>query len=248
MDALRNDARVIAIDLPGIGLSEMPAPSNDKRTLARCVRGLIRALGLADVTLVGHDIGGQIAHAYLHAFPGELKRAVLMNIVIPGVEPWSKVVRNPHLWHFAFHTVPELPETLIEGHPARYFDFFYDRLAGPVGVSARARELYVAAYARPLALRTGFEWYRAFAQDERDNLAVRGHPVATPVLYLRGDHESGDISEYVTGLRASGLQDVDGAIIPSSGHFAPDEQAQVVAALLRRFISAARQPRAQLTT
>lgn len=236
MSALQDDARVIAIDLPGIGLSDRPAPSNDKRTLAFYVHGVIESLGLRDVTLVGHDVGGQIAYAYLHAFPGALKRAVLMNIAIPGVDPWNRVVRNPHIWHFGFHAIPDLPEILVSGHRTNYFNYFYDRLSGPAGVSARARASYLTAYARPVALRTGFEWYRAFAKDERDNLAVRGRQVPTPVLYLRGEYESGDLAEYLAGLRAGGLADLRGEIIAGSGHFAPDEQPESVADLLRRFI------------
>jgi pimeloyl-ACP methyl ester carboxylesterase len=238
MGALQEDARVIAIDLPGIGLSDRPAPSNDKRTLAYYVNGVIESLGLRDVTLVGHDVGGQIVYAYLHAFPGSLRRAVLMNIAIPGVDPWSRVTHSPQIWHLAFHAIPDLPEILVTGHRASYFNFFYDRLAGPVGVSARARASYALAYARPVALRTGFEWYRAFPKDERDNLAMRGHRVTTPVLYLRGDREGGDIEDYVAGLRAGGLLDVRGQIVETSGHFSPDEQAETVAAALRRFIAA----------
>jgi pimeloyl-ACP methyl ester carboxylesterase len=238
MSALQDDARVVAIDLPGIGLSDRPAPSNDKRTLAYYVHGVIESLGLHDVTLVGHDVGGQIAYAYLHAFPGALKRAVLMNTAIPGVDPWSRVTRNPQIWHFGFHAVPGLPEILVSEHRSSYFNFFYDRLAGPAGVSPRARASYALAYARPVGLRTGFEWYRAFPKDERDNLASRGHSVGTPVLYLRGEFEGGDIGDYVAGLRDSGLTDVRGEIVAASGHFAPDEQAESVAGLLRQFIGA----------
>src|SRR5262245_32233278 len=46
MLALGDDRHLMAIDLPGIGLSEGALPSNDKRTIARCVRHLIQALEL----------------------------------------------------------------------------------------------------------------------------------------------------------------------------------------------------------
>ena len=65
---------------------------------------------MTDVTLAGHDAGGQIVYAYLHAYPEDLARAVIMNVAIPGLDPWDEVKRNPHIWHFAFHAVPELPE------------------------------------------------------------------------------------------------------------------------------------------
>jgi pimeloyl-ACP methyl ester carboxylesterase len=47
------------------------------------------------VTLVGHDIGGMIVYAYLHAYPDTIEQAVIMNVVIPAVDPWSEVIRNP---------------------------------------------------------------------------------------------------------------------------------------------------------
>src|SRR5262245_180426 len=51
MLAMGDEHRLVAIDLPGIGRSEGPLPSNDKRTIARCVRQVIDALQLSDVTL-----------------------------------------------------------------------------------------------------------------------------------------------------------------------------------------------------
>jgi pimeloyl-ACP methyl ester carboxylesterase len=240
MELLAGDLRIVAIDLPGIGQSTSPAPANDKRTLARYVRGVIQTLGLRDVTLVGHDIGGQIVYAYLHAYPDDLRAAVIMNVAVPGVEPWPEVVRNPYIWHFGFHAVPKLPELLVQGHQAEYFGYFYDAIsARPGAVDSRARQIYVEAYARPEALRTGFEWYRAFRQDEQDNQRVQGQKVETPVLYLRGGAERGlELECYVTGLRESGLTRVEGGTVPDSGHFAPDEQPEAVAGLLREFTQA----------
>jgi pimeloyl-ACP methyl ester carboxylesterase len=238
MILLSGKARVVAMDLPGIGGSTTPPPSGDKRTLARYVRGVIAGLELEQVSLVGHDVGGQVVFAFLHAFPGELRRAVIMNVAVPGVDPWSEVKRNPYIWHFAFHAIPELPEKLVTGRQADYFAYFYDRLsARPGAVSARARERYAEAYARPEALRAGFDWYRAFPQDEKNNLAVERQPVDTPVLYLRGDKDLGlGLDRYLDGLRHGGLRNVQGGTIANSGHFAPDEQPEQVARALERFL------------
>jgi pimeloyl-ACP methyl ester carboxylesterase len=96
-------------------------------------------------------------------------------------------------------------------------------------------QAYVRAYSTFEALHVGFEWYRAFPQDEKDNLGVRDVPVQTPVLCIRGDHE-GDLQPYVEGLRESGLHNVQGRAIPDSGHFAPDEQPAEVVRALREFI------------
>lgn len=230
---LHDRAHVVAIDLPGIGGSPTPPAANDKRTLASYVKAVIDRLGLQDVTLVGHDCGGMIAYAFLRAYPDVLRRAIIMDVVIPGVPPWEAVLRNPYIWHFAFHTIPDLPETLVHGKEAIYFAFFYDTIAAkPEAISAAQRQRYVAAYRSPTALHTGFEWYRAFAQDAKENAAEKGTVLEMPVLYVRGDHESGKIQDYLDGFRSHGLTNVTGHVIEACGHFSAEEQPEAVAHLI----------------
>jgi pimeloyl-ACP methyl ester carboxylesterase len=93
-------AHAVAIDLPGIGESSGAVTDGSKRQLAETIHALISALDLRRVTLVGQDVGGMITYAYLRAYP-DIERAVIMDVVIPGVDPWEAVVRNPYIWHFA---------------------------------------------------------------------------------------------------------------------------------------------------
>jgi pimeloyl-ACP methyl ester carboxylesterase len=233
MRLLGDTAHTFAVDLPGIGGSKTPPRSNDKRTLAGYVHQLIEGLGLRDVTLVGHDVGGMIAFAYVREYP--IARAAILDVVIPGIEPWSKVIANPSVWHFGFHAVANLPETMVSGREAPYFDFFFDAIAAsPTAIGAAARATYVAAYATPSALHTGFEWYRAFAQDAKDNAEL--HEVMIPVLYVRGDREYGELAIYLRGLQQAGFRDVRGAMLTDCGHFSPDEQPQQLANALCEFI------------
>ena len=233
MASLSESAHVVAIDLPGIGESPNPPPAADKRTLARCVLSVVETLGLQDVTLVGHDVGGMIVYAFLRAYREKLTRAVIMNTVIPGIDPWDEVIHNPFIWHFAFHALPNLPELLVADRQAPYFDYFYDVLsANPSGVDASTRDRYVQANSRLSALTAGFDWYRAFQQDAQSNLASSFDAVSTPVFYLRGDREQGDIEAYLEGLRAAGCGNLTGRVIADCGHFAPDEQPQAVATVI----------------
>ncbi len=63
------NARAVALDLPGIGSSSAPPPTGNKRWLAARLPSVVRVLDLRDVTLVGHDVGGQIAYAALRVCP-----------------------------------------------------------------------------------------------------------------------------------------------------------------------------------
>lgn len=232
-------AHVMAIDLPGIGESKVSTPHGDTATIVSYVHALIQAKGLQNITLVGHDMGGMVVYSYLTCYGDELKRAVIMDTVVPGIEPWDEVLRNPYIWHFAFHSIPDLPEKLVQGKQADYFDFFFNIIsAHPEAISKEARRLYSEAYSDPVALSTGFDWYRGFAQDAKVNaeFARKGKQIQTPVLYLRGKRESGDIQQYIVGFQKAGLQKVESGIIPDSGHFAPEEQPEKVWELIASFM------------
>lgn len=229
------EARAIAVDLPGIGASTATTDGTKTR-IAACVHELVRALGLADLTLAGHDAGGMAAYAYLRRY-ADVARVVVMNTVLPGVPPWSQVIANPYIWHFGLHAVPELPETLVRGRQAAYFAYFHDVLsADPARITAESRAAHAEAYASGTALTAGFDLYRAFPADAAANeAAAAGPPVATPLLYLRGAAEHGDITMYADGLRAAGVTDVTTAVIPGAGHFAQEESPEEVWRLIRDF-------------
>jgi pimeloyl-ACP methyl ester carboxylesterase len=236
MTVAARQARPVAIDLPGVGASSGAATDGSKQQLAAVVHELIATMGLREVTLVGQDVGGMIAYTYLRAYQ-DLARVVIMDVVVPGVDPWEEVLRNPYLWHFAMHMIPALPERLVQGHQEEYFGYFYDVLSHDKRrISAEARAAYAKAYATDSALTAGFNWYRTLYQDAADNRqAAAGSPATTPLLYLRGEHESGNIDTYVQGLRAAGVTHVEQAVVPDAGHFTQEENPEQTWQLIARF-------------
>jgi len=232
------EARTVAIDLPGIGGSTTALPSGVKSAIAPHVIGVIKTLSLKNVTLVGHDAGGMVAYACLRCFPEHLRGVAILSTVIPGLPPWDDVIRNPHVFHFSFHAVPHLPELLVRDRQGPYFDYFFQAIAArPEAITPAARQRYAAAYASPGALKAGFDWYRAFPKDAEEN---RNHKtkIDVPLLYLRGDKEGGEMQKYLDGFRAAGITRLSGALIPSSGHFTPEEQPEAVWQALRAFLNA----------
>jgi len=219
---LARERRVLAIDLPGIGGSTGAVTHGTKRELAAAVHEIVVALDLHSPTLVGHDIGGMVVFAYLRSHGADLSRAVIMDTVIPGVGPWDQVRAHPRIWHFAFHAVADLPERLVQSRQRPYFDYFYDTLSpDPATITDAARTAYADAYRSPEALTAGFDWYRSFDQDAADN--ADRTTTDTPVRYLRGDREGGDIEAYATGLRAGGLTNVTTTVVADAGHFTPED-------------------------
>ena len=57
----------------------------------------------------------------------------------------------------------------------------------------------------------------------------------TPLLYLRGAAEMGDVERYATAFRAAGVRSVETALIPDAGHFPADEHPAAVWAAIAKF-------------
>jgi pimeloyl-ACP methyl ester carboxylesterase len=240
MELAAPDCRSVAIDLPGVGQSSGGAGIKSKRELAAIVHRLVGKLGLDRPVIVGHDVGGMTAYAYLRDYQ-DAAGVVIINVAIPGLDPWEEVIRNPYLWHFAFHAIPALPELLTQGHQGPYFDFFFDALAAEPGrITPDARATYARAYATDAALSSGFGFYRAFPQDVQDNVANSGVAIDMPVLYVRGAAGYGDIDSYAHGLRAAGVRHLTTSVIPNAGHFIAEEQPAELWRHIHRFITGPR--------
>lgn len=236
MTLAAHEVHALAIDLPGIGGSTTHIANGEKTLIAKYVRGVIDALALRNVTLVGHDAGGMVAYACLREFPERLASVVIASVVIPGLDPWDEVRRNPMIFHWALHAVPELPELLVMGKQGPYFDFFYNAIAAhPEAISASDRQRFVAAYATPSALSAGFDWFRAFPRDAEYNRREQS-ALTTPLCYMRGEKDPGDIAVYLKSFRAAGIQNLSSARVPDSGHFTPEEQPAGMWQAIREFL------------
>jgi pimeloyl-ACP methyl ester carboxylesterase len=222
VDTLATEFFVLALDLPEIGDSRGAPPSAEKTVLADIVIGAAERAGARSPVIAGLDVGGMIAYAAARDHGERIAGAVVMNTVIPGIDPWDKILADPRIWHFAFHALPELPELLVTGHQRAYFDFFTDFLAGKKeAVTESHRAAFAQAYKRPEALKAGFDWYRALQADAKHN--SRHKAIETPMLYLRGDADGRSPDDYLPALKAAGAKRLTGEVLGGSGEFAPLE-------------------------
>ncbi|QWP77154.1 alpha/beta hydrolase [Lysobacter sp. K5869] len=232
MEALAADRWVLAVDLPAIASSRGAPPSAEKSVLAELVLDAVERCGAHSIVVAGLDVGGMIAFAAARDHCERIVGAAVINTVVPGVAPWKEIIATPTIWHFAFHALPQLPEVLVRGNEKAYFDYFIDALACDSNkVGSDLRRAFVEAYARPEALRAGFDWYRAMEMDaERNAIPKR---IDVPMLYLRGAGGGTDGAEYVSGLRAVGAIHVQGDVIPGGEYSPLEAPLEFVSALLR---------------
>jgi pimeloyl-ACP methyl ester carboxylesterase len=222
VDRLAADHFVLAFDLPEIGDSRGAPRSAEKKDLADVVLEAAERRGGSSPLIAGFDVGGMVAYAAAHDYAHRITGAIVMNTVIPGIDPWSKVLTDPRIWHFAFHATDRLPELLVAGRQRAYFDFFIDFLAGrKEAITERHRAAFANAYERAEALRAGFDWYRTMQADAARNREPK--EILTPMLYLRGDADGGSPDDYVRALREKGAQRLSGATLHGSGECAPLE-------------------------
>ena len=222
IDTLAEEHFVLAFDLPEIGDSCGAPRSAEKKDLADIVLDAAKRRGASLPVVAGFDVGGMIAYAAARDYGQRIAGAIVMNTVIPGIEPWSKVLADPRIWHFAFHATPRLPEQMVTGRQRAYFDFFLDLLAGRrEAITEKHRAAFALAYERSEALRAGFDWYRAMAADAERNCQTK--EIRTPMLYLRGDADGGSPDEYVRALQEKGAKHLRGAALRGSGECAPLE-------------------------
>ncbi|MFI6017673.1 alpha/beta fold hydrolase [Streptomyces sp. NPDC051287] len=240
MPRLADRFRVIAIDLPGQGHSERPAVSYDTHTIAAHVHTAVRALGVSTYWLAAHDVGAWVAFSLALTYESELRGVALLDAGIPGITLPESIPTDPDrawkTWHFAFHLVPELPETLLVGRERDYVSWFLKTKAlAPDAFDDADLDHYAAALAAEGGLRASLAYYRAAAESARRNhqMLDRRH-LTLPVLGISGSH--GSIPDMAASL-GPWADDVTGVVVPDAGHFIPDEQPEAVAAALAAFIA-----------
>ncbi|CAL9526963.1 alpha/beta fold hydrolase [Streptomyces sp. enrichment culture] len=240
MPTLADRFRVIAIDLPGQGHSERPVISYDTHTVAEHVHAAVGALGVPAYWLVAHDIGAWVAFSLALRYESQLHGLALLDAGIPGVTLPDAVPTDPErawkTWHFAFHLVPDLPETLLAGREWEYVGWFLKaKTLAPDTFDDADIEQYAASVAADGGLRASLAYYRDAAKSaQRNREALDRQRLTIPVLGVSSSH--GSIPDMAASLRPW-ADHATGVVVPHAGHFIPDEQPDTVAAALTAFIT-----------
>lgn len=147
--------RVIAVDYRGAGDSNHPAGGYDKKTMARDIFTLYHdKLGIESAIIFGYDIGSMVAVSLAMQYEDHVQALIscgeclatrsisfieahgMAEAPIPGTTAFEQIT-NDHstkwsrVFHYFFHSCPDLPEALTQGRERMYLKHFYERLVGP---------------------------------------------------------------------------------------------------------------------
>ena len=242
--ALARDYTVVCADLRGYGDSSKPKGLPDhsnysKRAMARDMAEVMSALGHRKFHLVGHDLGGRVAHRLARDYAMRVRTLTVLDI-----SPTWKVFARTDLalakafyhWFFLIQPAP-MPERMIG---AMRKDYLLGRIGrGPNGLKdfpqAVRREYLRCFDAR--GIHASCEDYRAAAgidlvHDWKD-LKAR---ITTPVLALWAKQSPvGTMFNCLTDWREV-ARDVRGRAL-DCGHFLPEERPAEVLRELQHFLA-----------
>jgi pimeloyl-ACP methyl ester carboxylesterase len=237
MPALAHDFTVVAVDQRGIGLSDKPEGGYDSGTQASDLIGLMGALGYQRFAVVGFDTGMGIGYAMAADHPERVKRLVVGEAIITGVTPSPPLLvpgpLNKKLWHIAFNRLgPEVNEALVRGREDIYFGAEYAGSAG-APLADNVVRYYINGLKSADALRGSFGSYRAIDTTIGQNAVRKTKRLTLPVLAIGG---AKGIGEGVPNTMKLVADNVQGVIIPNSGHWVAEEAPEQLLAALKPFL------------
>lgn len=220
-DLLAQHATVVAPVLPDYATSTGGDRLNDVHDLIYFGLDLLDALGMRDVPLIGHGLGGMLAAELAAVHPDRFTHLVR----IDAFGLWLS--NDPTLDYFAA-SPSELSEALYydqDGQAARE--------AAWIPPDGEALVTYQLNRARAMATAARYLWPLP-----NRGLDTRLHRIKAPTLIVWGERDGVMSTRYAEALRSA----ISGArleIVPRAAHLPHAEQPDRVATLTREFLSTA---------
>lgn len=232
-DALGQQFRVVAPDLPGFGQSEKPPESRFPYGIdafADAVVDLYAGLELGRAVMVGHALGGAVAITLAARHPELISRLVLIDALCYSARPdiASKVALAPLVGGFAFKQ--------LWGKSAFKAYFKESYLSRDARIPSARLDAYYESFNTPAARASALATLRA----TRDTRAVVAHiaRISTPTLVIWGSEDT--LYPAALGHRMSREIPHAGFQLIGAGHVPHEERPSEVVDAIRRFCSGPR--------
>jgi pimeloyl-ACP methyl ester carboxylesterase len=184
----------IAPDMRGYNLSGKPqgVEAYAIDTLAEDIAALIRHAGERRAHIIGHDWGGAVAWHLAMRHREMVDRLVILNA--PHPRAFVRRLRTPgQLWrsrYMLYFQLPRLPEALIRRNDfAAIRRILREEPTRAGAFSDLDIDRYVAALARPWALTSALNYYRAAARVRPTHPPGYSSRIEAPTLLIWGDRD-----------------------------------------------------------
>ncbi|MEU2385457.1 alpha/beta hydrolase [Streptomyces sp. NPDC012461] len=224
--------RVIAYDLLGYGRSERPA-DRDTSVAAQTelLEHLLDTLGLEQVNIVAHDIGGAIGLRFAIARPERVRRLMIMDAVSYDSWPsptWQKIIDEQ---------LDEAAAMSQEDFDALLTRQLTMAVADPARMTGDVLRAYLEPHRSPLGRASFFEHQvRHYDSRYTQEISDRFDRLTMPVRIVWGEEDQWQPLHYAK--RLSG--DIPGAqlvVVPGAGHFLMEDDPDRVVREIRDFLS-----------
>jgi pimeloyl-ACP methyl ester carboxylesterase len=231
--------QVIAPDQRGFGASDRPAnvAAYRMKVLVSDVLGIIDALGVQRVSVVGHDWGAAVGWAMATFAPARIQRLAALSVGHPAAYFTDIMTQREKSWYMLFFQFAGIAEDALRRDDWALFRALL-REQGDI-------DRYLTDLDRPGALTAALNWYRAnvpadvFGRHARSSLP----PVQCPVLgvWSDGDHHCGEIQMQASEHHVAGPWQY--VRIEGASHWIPLGVPDTLTTLLLDFLSPARHTR-----
>jgi pimeloyl-ACP methyl ester carboxylesterase len=237
MREMESGHHVIALDLPGSGLSERRDDiAADLKSTANLVARFLDALGLEKPIVLGHSHGGAIALRLAAKYPGRLTSLALLAPAHPYFKEANPVIRfylSLPGRLFAY-TMPWFPQWLQM--------IGLRRMAGPQSWDSPDRLLpYRENLRTPGTIAHLLKLLRTWNDDMASLGRLLRKPLSTPTIILWGNCDRA-VPVYSAQQLRSHLLKSELHVLPSVGHRPAEETPAIVADLMQRLIQTGVQP------
>lgn len=221
--------RLVMPDLRGHGWSDAPIGGYDKEQLATDLLGLLDALELPQVGLVGHDWGGWTG--FLACLRAPERFSSFLALGIPHPFQSADLAHARSAWRLAYQvplSTPLLGQALLRSSPA--FVRAAIRAASHADLGSDLLT-YGEVLQQPARARASVAMYRTFLLHEAAPVMAgryRSQRLTVPTRLVVGSHDPVANGALLDGWEPY-ADDMTVEVLPAVGHFVPEEAPQAVA-------------------
>lgn len=242
MSQLAERYTVLAVDLPGLGLSG-PAQTFTGVDISEYLHKLAKRVSAGKAFyLVAHDIGIWNSYPMVARHPEDIIKAAFIEATIPDGTLYSLpafvATGEAPGWHHSFFAASDqLADAMVKGNERLFLTHFIRHHASNQAVfTDDLIERYVRSYSKPQTFHYAFEYYRALPQTIAQNEQLAKTRLKMPVLAVGGGGNGGFGAMQPENIRRYATH-VEAHVLPGCGHWVPEECSSVLNPLISSFLA-----------